>query len=75
MEEFIKHIYLQGEDLRGKPLFFRKILFNRLTDPDEEKKLIKYSQRYQSDVMRNAFPNRQISKTVDMRIFNQNEDE
>jgi hypothetical protein len=59
--EFIK---VYGENLEGKPLFFRKIFYNELTDFEEEKKMFSYDSSCQTDMMRKMYTNREISKTI-----------
>jgi|GEM_PF-955553 hypothetical protein len=76
MEQWIKHINLSGEALEGLPLFFRKIVYNKLTDPDEEAKLMKYNPRWQTVLMRDAFSQRLMSKTIDYNyVFKQENSE
>jgi len=69
MEQQIKTIELNGKDLEGLPLFFRKIFYNRITDMADERKLIKYSREFQCDLIRDNFPVRQISKTINYKLF------
>jgi hypothetical protein len=72
--EKMKLIELKGESISGLPLYLRKIYFNELSSLNEEMKLIKYNHSIQSSKMRDAFPSRQISKTVNRKIFkNENE--
>ncbi len=65
----IKQINLNGKDLLGLPLFFRKIYYNPLTDIEEEEKLMKYDSFSQCTLMRDESPVLQISKTVKLDII------
>jgi hypothetical protein len=67
--EKMKLIELKGESLSGLPLYLRKIYFIQLSSLEEEMKLIRYDHNIQSSRMRDAFSVRQISKTVNRKIF------
>lgn len=69
MDESIKHINLSGKDLSGLPLFFWKIHYNLLTGIEEEEKLMRYNPNWQCSIMRDAYPVRQISKTVIYKVL------
>lgn len=60
---------LKGKKLIEFPLYLRKIYFIQLTSLDEELKIMIKSTALQSTRMRDSFPTRQISKTVDKRLF------
>ena len=64
-----KQINLERDELLNLPLFFRKIQYNKLCDLEEENKLVKYNNALQSMQMSYSHPIRQISKTVDYKIF------
>ena len=74
MEE-IEELNLSGQELKGLPLFFRKIYYNKITDVREEEKLIKYSHQIQTHLIRDNFPVREISKTVNYNLFNSNKND
>lgn len=65
-----KQIILNAEELRYFPLFFRRIYYNEITKKEEEGKLLKYNSTLQCDEMCASFPSRQISKTINKKIFN-----
>jgi hypothetical protein len=69
MANNLKEINLSGKEIEGLPLFFKKIYYNPLTDPAEEGKLMRYNPVFQSDVMRDEYPVRQISKTIDYKLL------
>lgn len=60
--EKLKKIELDNLELKGLPLFFKKIFYNRVTNLEDELKLYKYHTEYQSIEMRNYYPNRIICK-------------
>ena len=64
-----KEIILNEEELKDLPLFFRKIYYNQITDSKEEAKLMRYNFLMQCNLMRDSFPQRQISKTINYKIF------
>ena len=65
----IKIINLKPDELLNLPLFFRKIQYNKLSNHEEEYKLIRYNNALQSMQMSYGYPIRQISKTVNYKIF------
>ena len=69
--EQLEMINLSGEQLKGLPLFFRKIYFNKITDFQEDYKLMKYSPLIQCGLIRDGLSTRRISKTVDYKILNE----
>lgn len=69
MDELIKQTNLSGKELSGLPLFFRKIHYNLMTDYGEEEKLMRYNPNWQCMIMRDAYPVRQISKTVVYKVL------
>ncbi|MNR05028.1 hypothetical protein D3C85_1210320 [compost metagenome] len=71
MEEF----NLSAEDLENLPLFYRRIYYNKLTSKEEEEKLFRYNADLQCEMMRSDFPIREISKTVNHKIFRLKKDE
>lgn len=68
-------LILSDVALKGLPLFFRKIYFNELSDINEEYKLMKYHPLVQSQYMRSAFPGRQISKTINLKMLKSEKDD
>ncbi|MDR3653458.1 MAG: hypothetical protein P4L34_10895 [Paludibacter sp.] len=70
----LEQINLDADNLKGLPLFYRKIYFNQLTDWQEENKLITYSALIQADVMRSVESTRNISKTVNKKLILENND-
>ena len=73
MEGFLKKIKFNKNEIKGLPLFFNTIFFNKLTCAVEEKKVVKYIPISQCEIMRADFSYREISKTINHQIFKQNE--
>ena len=71
--DHLKKIKLKGKELTNIPLHFRKIYFNQVTNSLDEDNMFKYSPLLQCNFMRHYFPSRQISKTIDFKIFNKDE--
>ena len=69
-----EQINLTNEHLQHLPLFFRKILFNELTDSKEEDKLLSYNRDVQA-VQMQVLSSRPISKTIDLANFITDSDE
>lgn len=70
----IETIDLKGEELKGLPLFFRKIYFNQVTDINVEMTLMDYNAKLQCQYMRSALPERvRISKTLNNQILKKND--
>lgn len=55
-------------ELSNLPLFFRQIYSNKTWNPEDEKKFMAESKTLQTLLFRNAYPVRQISKTVNYKI-------
>ncbi len=73
MEMLLKTISFENEELNGMPLFYRRIFYNNITNIIEDHKIIKYNPSLQTHLMRSEFPRRDISKTVNHKLFNINE--
>ncbi|AOR27381.1 hypothetical protein FORMB_03200 [Formosa sp. Hel1_33_131] len=71
--EYLNKVELKGEKLNKIPLHFRKIYYNQITFIHDELKMIKYNSFLQCDNMRDYYPNRQISKTINFKTFNNDE--
>jgi hypothetical protein len=71
--EYLNKIKLTGKELNKIPLHFSKIYYNEITFIDDELKLSKHNSFLQCENMRDYFPSRQISKTIDFKIFNNDE--
>lgn len=71
--DHLKKIKFTGKELTNIPLHFRKIYFNQVTDIRDEDKMFKHNSLLQCNFMRHYFPSRQISKTIDFKIFNDDE--
>lgn len=67
-------ISLSGEDLRSLPIFFQKIYYNEIDYREEENKLFCYRKLLQGNVCRMNDAYVAISKTVDKRLFLNNEE-
>lgn len=72
MEE-LKLIKLSPDELTNLPLYYRKIFYNVLTNSKEDKKLIKYSANFQCNIMCDNYSAREISKSINHKIFSKNE--
>ena len=68
----MEQINLTTDELKNLPLFYRKIYYNKLLSWNEEKKLFKYNPDLQCEIMRSDFSIREISKTVNHKIFREN---
>ncbi|MGS2762062.1 hypothetical protein [Sinomicrobium sp. M5D2P9] len=60
--ETLNKIELNNSELKGLPLFFKKIFYNQVTNAEDELKLYKYHTNLQSIEMRNYDPHRVICK-------------
>lgn len=69
MAEF-KNIVLSKEDLRNYPLTFQKIYYNITVCKNEEDKLLYYNNTQQGNVFGMPASTRCISKTIDKKLFN-----
>ena len=68
--DYLKKIKFTCKGLKNIPLHFRKIYFNQVTFMDDELKMMKYNNHFQTEIMRDYYPSRQISKTIDFKYFN-----
>jgi len=57
-------------ELSNLPLFFRQIYSNEISNSEDEKKFMGESKTLQTLLFRDAYPVRQISKTVDYKTLN-----
>lgn len=69
----ISEINLTTAELQNTPLFLRRIFYNELTTWEEEKKNYHFDNFSQTSVHRASYPKREISKTVNHKIFDPNE--
>jgi len=61
--ESLNKIELEPKELKGLPLFFKRIFHNQVTNIEDELVLYKYNEATQSIEMRGYYPNRIICKT------------
>lgn len=66
---------LNTDELENLPLFYRKVYYNTLTSKEEEGRLFRYNSDLQCEMMRSDYPVREISKTVNHKIFRVKKDE
>lgn len=66
---------LSTDELENLPLFYRKIYYNTLTSKEEEGRLFRYNSDLQCEMMRSDYAVREISKTVNHKIFRVKKDE
>lgn len=57
-------------ELSNLPLFFRKIYSNQTSNGEDEKKYMGESKTLQTQIFRDSYPVRQISKTVNYKTLN-----
>jgi hypothetical protein len=69
----ISEINLTKAELKNTPLFLRRIFYNELTSWEEEKKNFHFNDFSQSSIQTAKYPKREISKTVNHKIFKLNE--
>jgi hypothetical protein len=72
--EDLKLIELQANDLMNLPLFYTKIFYNKVTSWEEEEKLVRYNLRAQCETIRNEVSIREISKTINYILFENDEE-
>lgn len=73
MDDLLENIEFTPQELKNIPIHFRKIYFNKITYLKDERKMVKYNPDLQCNVMRDYYPSRQISKTIDFKTFTDDE--
>ncbi|MBS7234126.1 hypothetical protein KHA90_24290 [Flavobacterium psychroterrae] len=66
-------INLTVSELKNTPLFLRRIFYNELTSWEEERKNFHFDNFSQSSIITARYPKREISKTINHKIFVLNE--
>lgn len=69
----LSEINLTVAELQNTPLFLHRIFYNQLTTWEEEKKNFHFDNFSQTSVHRATYPAREISKTINPKIFDLNE--
>ncbi|GAB3967332.1 hypothetical protein GCM10028806_09500 [Spirosoma terrae] len=59
------------DELGMLPINHSRIYSNLVTDINEENKLIRYSSKYNTDLLRSGKPRKIISKTINYSLFDE----
>lgn len=75
MELLVNKLEFKVEDLENLPLFFKTIYFNKMSNFDDELKLMKFNKKLSAIQMRHYEPSRVICKSVNTNNFKDKENE
>ncbi|MCH2192756.1 hypothetical protein [Kordia sp.] len=69
----LDRVELSNEQLKGLPMFFKKIFYNQITNIEDELTLYKHNSRTQSSEMRQYHPSRIICKIENPKTTKEDE--